>query len=52
MIKYKTLLKKILIVLGILFIASILLIIVERSVIKSRSNEPIRSKILDKHKIP
>ena len=49
MIKCKQWIEKILIVLGILFIASIILIIVERSVIKSRSDEATKSKIIERH---
>ena len=43
--RYKTWIKKILIVLGILFIASMVLIIIEHAVIKSRFNQPIKSEI-------
>lgn len=49
MIKCKQWIEKILIVVVILFIASIILIMVERSVIKSRSDEPTKSKIIERH---
>jgi len=47
--KHTTWIKRILLVFGILFIASTILIIVERSILKSRNDKPIKSEILERH---